>query len=283
MFNRTSLTCCESGHKGRASAFLCKSISAASNLQHLSEDNDSCDKPPHASDPSIAAQLWESRRVLQQHKLGDAATHPAPSANVQTKLKARAPEDIYEKEADGIAEQVMRMSEPQLQSGCSCGGCAAPRIQRLAGESTGQPSTAPKSVDRVLSSAGRPLDPILQQDMEQPFGYNFSGVRVHCGAAAEQSALEVNAHAYTVGTDIVFGAGRFAPATHEGRRLIAHELTHVVQQSRAGGIQAGPFRALQRQPENCPPGRIEEPEKTRRTQRIAKVFWVAGSENNFQA
>ena len=55
-------------------------------------------------------------------------------------------------------------------------------------------------------------------------------MRVHSGVAAEQSAQDVNANAYTVGHDIVFGAGRFAPGTHEGRRLIAHELTHVVQQ-----------------------------------------------------
>ena len=66
--------------------------------------------------------------------------------------------------------------------------------------------------------------------MEQRFGYDFSRVRVHSGAAAEQSARDVNAHAYTVGHNIVFGAGGFAPGTHEGRRLMAHELTHMIQQ-----------------------------------------------------
>ena len=70
--------------------------------------------------------------------------------------------------------------------------------------------------------------------MEQRFGHDFSQVRVHAGTAAEQSTHEVNAHAYTVGHDLVFGAGRFAPATHAGRRLLAHELTHVVQQTGAG-------------------------------------------------
>ena len=97
---------------------------------------------------------------------------------------------------------------------------------------------APASVDHVLASPGRPLEPALRQDMEQRFGHDFSRVRVHSGAAAEQSARDVNAHAYTVGHNIVFGAGRFAPGTHEGRRLIAHELTHVVQQSGADGIGA---------------------------------------------
>jgi hypothetical protein len=75
--------------------------------------------------------------------------------------------------------------------------------------------------------------------MEQRFGHDFSRVRVHSGAAAEQSARDVNAHAYTVGHDMVFAGGRFAPGTHEGRRLIAHELTHVVQQSCAAGIRVG--------------------------------------------
>jgi hypothetical protein len=73
--------------------------------------------------------------------------------------------------------------------------------------------------------------------MEQRFGHDFSRVRVHSGADAEQSALDVNANAYTVGHNIVFGAGRLAPGTYEGRRLIAHELTHVVQQSDADGIR----------------------------------------------
>ena len=97
---------------------------------------------------------------------------------------------------------------------------------------------APASVDQALASPGRPLEPALRQDMEQRFGHDFSRVRVHSGAAAEQSARDVNAHAYTVGHNIVFGAGRFAPGTHEGRRLIAHELTHVVQQSGAEGMRA---------------------------------------------
>lgn len=93
--------------------------------------------------------------------------------------------------------------------------------------------TAPASVDQALAGAGRPLPAGLRQDMEQRLGHDFSHVRVHGGAMAEQSARDVNAHAYTVGHHIVFGAGRFAPQTHEGRRLIAHELAHVVQQSRS--------------------------------------------------
>src|SRR5271165_6780790 len=75
------------------------------------------------------------------------------------------------------------------------------------------------------------MDASTRAYFEPRFGHDFSRVRVHVGAAAERSALDVNAQAYTVGDDIVFGAGRFAPGTLEGRRLLAHELTHVVQQS----------------------------------------------------
>jgi hypothetical protein len=153
---------------------------------------------------------------------------------LQTKLKINEPGDIYEREADRVADQVLAASPNPAVSG------ALPRIQRFAGQPTGQTAGAPASVDQVLASPGRPLEPALRQNMEQRFGYDFSRVRVHSDAAAEQSAQEVNANAYTVGHDIVFGAGGFAPGTHQGRRLIAHELTHVVQQSGADGVRADP-------------------------------------------
>jgi hypothetical protein len=147
---------------------------------------------------------------------------------LQTKLKVNEPGDIYEQEADRIADQVMAApAHPAVST-------APPRIQRFSGQSNGQMDAAPTSVDRVLSSPGRPLEPALRQDMEQRFGYDFSRVRVHSDTAAEQSAREMNANAYTVGDNIVFGAGVFTPGTYLGRQLIAHELTHVVQQ-RGGG------------------------------------------------
>src|SRR6185436_3976786 len=71
------------------------------------------------------------------------------------------------------------------------------------------------------------------QDMKWRFGHDFSRVRVHTDAAADRSARDLSAHAYTFGHDIVFGQGRFAPETREGRHLPAHELAHVVQQSRS--------------------------------------------------
>jgi Domain of unknown function (DUF4157) len=143
---------------------------------------------------------------------------------LQTKLKFNEPGDSYEQEANRIADQVMATPTNPTGSG------TPQRIQRFSGPSTGLMDAAPDSVDQALVSPGKPLEPALRQDMEQRFEHDFSRVRVHSGVAAEQSARDVNAHAYTVGQDIVFGAGRFAPGTHAGRLLLAHELTHVLQQ-----------------------------------------------------
>ncbi|CAH1087678.1 eCIS core domain-containing protein [Candidatus Nitrotoga sp. 1052] len=142
---------------------------------------------------------------------------------LQKRLSIGASNDPLEQEADRIADQVLAAPAHSTVSGIP------PRIQRLTGQSSGEADRAPASVDRVLAGAGRPLDTLLQQDMGQRFGHDFSQVRVHTGLAAEQSARDLHAHAYTVGHNIVFGAGGFAPGSHEGRRLIAHELTHVVQ------------------------------------------------------
>ena len=156
---------------------------------------------------------------------------------LQAKLAIGASKDPLEQEADRVAEQVL--AKPAHSDVSS----APPHIQRFAEQGNTSSGTAPASVDRVLARSGKPLDTRLRHDMEQRFGHDFSRVRVHSGVAAEQSARDVNAHAYTVGHNIVFGAGRFAPGTHQGRRLIAHELTHVVQQARAERNVAGVNRS----------------------------------------
>jgi hypothetical protein len=85
-------------------------------------------------------------------------------------------------------------------------------------------------VKEVVSQRGSPLDPATRQSMEQAVGHDFGNVEVHTDAKAADSARSVQAQAYTVGNHIVFGEGRYQPATPEGRRTLAHELTHVVQQ-----------------------------------------------------
>jgi hypothetical protein len=106
---------------------------------------------------------------------------------LQTKLRVNEPGDPYEQEADRVAEQVLaKPAHPDVRP-------APPRIQPFAGEANGQMGAAPPSVDRVLASPGRLLEPALREDMEQRFGHDFSQVRVHTHAAAEQSARDVNA------------------------------------------------------------------------------------------
>jgi hypothetical protein len=96
-----------------------------------------------------------------------------------------------------------------------------------------QPASIPPVVNQVLSSPGHPLDTSTRTFMESRFGQDFSRVRIHNDANASASARAVNAKAYTVGQDIVFDSGHYNPTTESGRRLMAHELAHTIQQ---GGI-----------------------------------------------
>jgi hypothetical protein len=153
---------------------------------------------------------------------------------LQRKLTIGASNDPLELEADRIADRVMSASPNSVVNS------APPRIQRFTVQTTAQAGmVAPASVDSVLSSPGSPLEPALQQDMGQRFGHDFSRVRVHTDAAAARSAQDVNANAYTVGHNIVFGERQLAPETNAGRRLIAHELTHVLQQLGTREIRNG--------------------------------------------
>jgi Domain of unknown function (DUF4157) len=148
------------------------------------------------------------RMLLARAEKGSVtASSPRPASDVgqgqQTKLQVNQPGDVYEQEADRVAEQVLATPTHTDESS------AAPRIQRFLGQSNGQVGAAPASVDRALASPGRPLEPALRRDMEQRFGHDFSRVRVHSDVASELSAQQIDAHAYTSGYDIVFGSGRF--------------------------------------------------------------------------
>ena len=90
-------------------------------------------------------------------------------------------------------------------------------------------------VHDVIKSGGRPLEPDVREDMEARLGHDFSDVRVHDDTAAAGSATAVNAHAYTVGSNVVFQRDKYDPSTQEGKTTLAHELTHVVQQ-RSGPV-----------------------------------------------
>ena len=133
-----------------------------------------------------------------------------------------------------------------LQRACACGThtpggpCGACHDR---GESS-RPGTAavqaaPPIVDTVLGSPGQPLGAATRAFMEPRFGHDFSGIRVHTDARASDSARAVGARAYTVGRDIVFASGQYSPASDAGLRLLAHELTHSLQQGPASPHVAG--------------------------------------------
>lgn len=105
-----------------------------------------------------------------------------------------------------------------------------PAVQRKAAGPA--PAQLPASVSRTLSEGGQPLSPALQQTMAARFGHDFSGVRVHSGGEAGRSAEEIAARAYTSGAHIVFAPGQYQPESSAGQQLLAHELTHVVQQKK---------------------------------------------------
>lgn len=188
--------------------------------------------------------LTSSRGILQRkcacgnHVVeGECAECKKKKNGLQRKLTIGSSTDPLEREADRVAEQVMSASPSPTVSR------AQPRIHRYTGQANDVANTAPPNVDRALASSGRPLEPAVRQDMEQRFGHDFSQVSIHTGASAEQSAQAMNAAAYTFGNSIVFGAGQFSLGSLEGRRLLAHELVHVVQQSST----ALPATTVQRQ------------------------------------
>lgn len=143
--------------------------------------------------------------------------------------------------------------EPAQKQRCACGGivraggecaaCHARRLQRQARAPA--PAATPPSVRDALRSAGRPFEPAVRAEMEAHFGHDFSRVRVHTDAKAAESAESVGANAYTVGSSVVLGQGLYAPHTHRGKKLLAHELAHVIQQSRSAGRSGASERRLE--------------------------------------
>ena len=159
---------------------------------------------------------------------------------MQPKLAIGPVDDPLEREADAIADRVMRMPEPAqsranatLQRKCAAceeeehSGTVHPKHHGVRG-SAGTEALTP--VNELLQSPGKPLGPSSRAFFEPRFGRDFSRVRVHVDERAARSAQSVGALAYTVGPHIAFAAGQFAPGSDHGRHLLAHELVHTIQQ-----------------------------------------------------
>jgi Domain of unknown function (DUF4157) len=185
------------------------------------------------------------------------------SGLLQPKLTISQADDPYEREADRVADQVMRMPAPhsdgnglsitpvtahQAQRKCAeCEDDEESALQRKeSGGAAEAPVTSPPIVHQALSSPGQPLDAETRAYFEPRFGHDFSGVRIHTGGDAVSATHAVRARAFTLGDRIAFSAGQYSPRSETGRRLLAHELTHVAQQERLG--HSSEKMLLQREP-----------------------------------
>ena len=183
----------------------------------------------------------------------------------QSKLTINQPGDVYEREADTVADRVMRMTLPAIGESSfftaktplvqpKCQHCEEERKERLRAKSNVQRKCAECEMEEAaiqrkenghdtpgvdldferytmgLHGRGNPLSAEERHFFEPRFNRDFSNVRVHTGLEASQSAQHIHSLAYTVGNNIVFNRGQYQPHSNQGRRLMAHELTHVVQQ-----------------------------------------------------
>ncbi|MCB9267671.1 MAG: DUF4157 domain-containing protein [Lewinellaceae bacterium] len=186
---------------------------------------------------------------------------PSPT-RIQPKLKVNKPGDEYEREADRMADQVMRMGDvaagsaaPGLSgvqrkcAACESGGAPCPKCAEEEGkglvqtkaQGTGGAAVSPALAGQIQHArgGGQALDTGARSFMESRFGRDFSGIRIHADNQAAQMSRQLNAEAFTIGRDIYFNNGYFSPESSQGKQLLAHELAHAVQQGAAGRLSNG--------------------------------------------
>jgi hypothetical protein len=189
---------------------------------------------------SAAASVHPSL-ALQRSIGNQAMLRLGRTTGIQTKLKISQPGDAHEREADSVAHNVMRTADPSPTLPAKS---AATGVQRKEGSAAAPNITPPTSAGMsALKGGGSPLPASSRAFFEPRFGADLSHVRVHADSRAADAASAINARAFTVGHDIAFNAGQYAPHSKEGQHLLAHELTHVVQQTGTSNVQrkaAGP-------------------------------------------
>ena len=153
---------------------------------------------------------------------------------IYPKLDVGAADHPLEREADAVADQVMRMKEGACCASCAAGGaCEEVTVRRKPDAPAASRAPLPRGLEqqvRRLTTGGAPLSPSLRAFFEPRMGRDLGSVRVHDDGEAQSTAGAVRAKAFTLGEHIAFGPGHWAPDSGEGRRLLAHELTHVIQQ-----------------------------------------------------
>jgi hypothetical protein len=221
------------------------------------ETNNSCCDASLATDFRVPA-ISADRRRLSSH------------SRLQAKLAIGLVNDPLEGAADRVAEHVMRVPDSELfvarerkQISCKCTSCKEEEegkfVQTTLVGSVGRViDEVPPIVHEVLRSPGGPLGVATRNFFEPRFRYNFSQVRIHSDAEASDSARAINARAYASGNHIAFARGEYAPDSDRGKRLLAHELAHVVQQRTSGIAQSIQSRRPEEQPMSSEGKRVSE-------------------------
>ena len=176
----------------------------------------------HFSDGLVVRVIVRATDIVVGMGPGQISTETPPAATPLCFYDYHCP--------DGFLVLTKRECKSAKSSAPHPPGAPSATVQRRVASGPSGPVGAPPSVQDVLGAPGRQLDRPTRSFFESRFGYDFGQVRVHADAKAAESARSVHALAYTVGRDVVFGAGQYAPDTTAGRRLLAHELTHVIQQ-----------------------------------------------------
>ena len=181
---------------------------------------------------------------------------------IQPKLTVGTVNDVYEQEADAVADRIMRMPEPSVQR--KCAHCEEderimkkPLTSFIQAKGNEGGMEAPASVSKQIESSrggGNRLDENTKTFMESRFGTDFSGVKIHTDNTAIQMSRNINAQAFTVGNDIYFNSGKYDPQSDEGKRLLAHELVHTVQQE--NGLKRNIQRTVDNVVINCADNQI---------------------------
>jgi hypothetical protein len=214
------------------------------------------------TDATESLRTRENSALDLQRSAGNrAVTNLFASGAIQASLRVSRPGDADELEADRVADRVVSApDQPTVHRKCNCegGGASCPACEEEEVEQAkgihrkAEPSSdGSQSVQHDFLHSmgpGQPLDPSTRGFMESHFGYDFGKVRVHTDDQAAESARSIHARAYTLDHDVVFDSGAYAPKSSEGKKLLAHELTHVVQQS-----HASTGKQLQRAPDQTAP------------------------------
>ena len=205
----------------------------------------------------VAAAVQPSRAPAPVRILQRCGSHPCPPGGCAKTgaVPSKLAHDATKVPTVDVVDDPSAEHEAEASAAVAAAGRGVTLRRAARSPVATRSSTAPPSVFATIARPGRPLNPGVRSGFEASFGTDLSRVRVHDDAAAAASAADVDALAYTVGPHVVFARGRYAPETAAGRRLLAHELAHVVQQE-------GGSRTLQRTPArqvSCAPGPLVVP------------------------